>query len=272
MKKIFILLFVLSTCLVKAQTSPGKKSSANGGEVVLLDSYFNNEHKKNPTGELISYHYKWDETDNDGFSLFGKVFRNHGLKTETLYDAPTAANLKKTAIYIIVDPDIPKENPDAKYIEEYHIKAITDWVEKGGVLLVLNNDKGNAEFAHLNNLMSKFGIRFNEDSRNHVQGSNFEAGAIYIPQGNDIFKTAKKIYIKDISTLTVTLPATAVLTDKNDVIAAICHYGKGTVFAVGDPWFYNEYTDEHKLPADFDNLKAANDIVSWLLKQIPVKK
>ncbi len=241
-------------------------------KTVLLDSYFNDEHRKNESGKMEPYHYKWDEMDNDGFSLFGHIFNNYGLKTATLYDAPTLANLKNAAVYIIVDPDIPKENLDTKYIGEPHIRAISEWVKNGGVLVVLNNDIGNAEFKHLNELIAKFGIHFNEDSRNHVQTPHFETGAIYIPPGNDIFKTAKKIYIKDISTLAVTPSASAVLTDKGDVIIAVAHYGKGAVFAVGDPWFYNEYTDGRKLPSDFENFKAANDLVSWLVKQIPVKR
>jgi unsaturated rhamnogalacturonyl hydrolase len=37
------------------------------------------------------------------------------------------------------------------------------------------------------------------------------------------------------------------------------------VFAVGDPWFYNEYTDGRKLPEDFENFKAAQDFVRWVL-------
>ncbi|MGZ3755773.1 MAG: glycoside hydrolase family 88 protein [Mucilaginibacter sp.] len=241
------------------------------GKTVLLDSYFNDEHKKNKQGERISYHYKWDEIDNDGFSIFGHVFNNYGVNTETLFEGPTAQNLKKSNIYIIVDPDIPKENPDAKYIEEPHIKAITDWVKAGGVLVVLNNDTGNAEFAHLNNLLHNFGMRFNLDSRNHVVTPHFETGAIEIPAGNAIFKTAKKVYIKEIATLNVTAPAKSALTDKGDVIIAVAKYGKGTVFAVGDPWFYNEYTDGRKLPYGYQNFEAANDFVKWLVEQVPGK-
>ncbi|MFP5040182.1 glycoside hydrolase family 105 protein [Parasediminibacterium sp. JCM 36343] len=243
------------------------------GKTVLLDSYFNDEHKTDKnTSKLISYHYKWDEMDNDGFSLFGHIFNNYGLKTATLNEAPTVTNLKKASVYIIVDADVPKENSDAKYMEQSHVKAISEWVKAGGVLLVFNNDTGNAEFKHLNTLMAKFGMQFKEDSRNHVKTPNFEQGAIYIPAGNTIFETAKKVYLKEISTLKVTPPAVSALTDKGDVIIATAKYGKGTVFAVGDPWFYNEYTDGRKLPADFENFKAANDLVSWVVGQIGNKK
>jgi len=245
--------------------------SVGAGKTVMLDSYFNDEHRKDITGRIVSYHYKWDEMTNNGFSTLGHIFNNYGVKTETLYTGPTTQNLSKSNIYIIVDPDILKENPNTKYIEESHIKAISDWVHAGGVLIVLNNDTGNAEFAHLNKLMLKFGIQYNYDSRNHVQGTQFEQGAIYIPEGNSIFKTGRKVYIKEISTLRVTSPATSALTDKKDVIVAVAKYGKGTVFAVGDPWFYNEYTDGRKLPYDFQNFEAANDLAKWAIGQIPEK-
>jgi unsaturated rhamnogalacturonyl hydrolase len=161
------------------------------GKTVLLDSYFNNEYHKDVTGKSIPFHYKWDEQDNNGFSFLGQIFNNYGLHTKTLNEAPDAENLKKAAAYVIVDPDIPKENPDAKYIVEPHIRAISNWVKNGGVLVVLNNDTGNAEFVHLNKLMAKFGISFNLNSVNRVVGRNFEQGAINVPQDNAIFKTAR---------------------------------------------------------------------------------
>lgn len=242
------------------------------GKTVLLDSYFNNELHKDVTGKNIPFHYKWDEQDNNGFSFFGQIFNNYGLHNKTLNEAPDDLNLKKAAVYVIVDPDIPKENPDAKYIEDPHINAISNWVKNGGVLVVLNNDTGNAEFVHLNKLMAKFGISFNLNSVNRVVGRNFELGAINIPQDNAIFKTARKVYIKELSTLQLSNPAVAQLTNGKDIIVATAKYGKGTVFAVGDPWFYNEYTDGRKLPPDYDNFKAANDLVNWLVKQIPQTK
>ena len=241
------------------------------GKTVILDSYFNDEHKKDITGATVSFHYKWDEQDNNGFSFFANAFHNYGVKTTTLYQAPTAANLKKGDIYIITDPDIPKENPDTKYIEAAHVTAIADWVKAGGVLLVLNNDTGNAEFKHLNVLLAKFGIHDNEDSRNHVVTPHFETGALTIPATDKVFTTAKKVYIKEISTFAVTPPAVADLVDNKDIITATAKYGKGAVFVVGDPWFYNEYTDGRKLPAEYDNYKAANDLVKWALKQSQAK-
>ena len=59
-------------------------------------------------------------------------------------------------------------------------------------------------------------------------------------------------------------PATAVYTEGNEVMMSMASVGKGTVFAVGDPWFYNEYTDGRKLPRDYENYQAAEDLVKWL--------
>lgn len=249
-----------------------KTLAAGKGKIALLDSYFNDEHRQDINGKTAPFHYKWEEWDNNGISFFGQVFNNYGFRTQTLNEEPTAANLKNAAVYIIVDPDIPKENPQAKYILEPHIKAISDWVKNGGVLLVLNNDTGNAEFTHLNKLMAKFGISFNKNSINHVAGREFEQGAINIPADNKVFKTAKKVYIKELSTLNISAPAVAQLINKNDVIVATAKYGKGAVFAVGDPWFYNEYVDGRKLPPQFKNINAANDLVRWVADQILSKR
>jgi unsaturated rhamnogalacturonyl hydrolase len=243
--------------------------SAGHDKTVMLDSYFNDEHKKDITGKIVPTHYKWEQRDNNGVSLFGHIFNNYGLNLATLYQAPTAANLKPAAVYVIIDADIPKENPNAKYVEPAHVTAVSEWVKQGGVLLVLNNDTGNAEFKHLNTLMTKFGMTFKENSINHVQGSQFEQGAVMIPAGNVVFKTAKKIYIKEISTFNLTAPAKPVLNQQGEVAVAMAKYGKGAVLAVGDPWFYNEYLDGRKLPAEFENFKAANDVVAWLVQQIP---
>ena len=248
-----------------ANVSKGKEKT------VMLDSYFNDERKKDVTGAAYPYHYKWEERDNNGFSLLGHIFSNYGLNLATLYQAPTAANLKPASIYLIVDPDVPKENPNAKYMEPAHATAISNWVKAGGVLLVLHNDTGNAEFKNFNMLMSKFGLTFKENSINHVEGSKFEQGAVMIPAGNPVFKTAKKIYIKEISTFALSGPGKSVLNQNGEVAVAMAKYGKGTVLAVGDPWFYNEYTDGRKLPASFENFKAANDVVAWLVQQIPAK-
>lgn len=237
------------------------------GQTVLLDNYFNAEKKKDITGTEKFWHYKWDEKYNGGFFLFGNVFNRYGVQTKTLSAAPNAANLKKANIYIIVDADNTADNPAPNYVTEKDASAVYNWVKAGGTLVIFHNDKPNAEFEKFNILSEKFGIHFNEDSRNHVEGNKYEQGALIINEGNQIFKTAKKVYLKEISTLKLSGTAKSVYSDKGDVIMAVAKVGKGTVFAVGDPWLYDEYTDGRKLPADFDNFKAAEDLVKWLIQQ-----
>ena len=270
-KRSIVLVLLVALSFVSNAQTLSKTAKTGKGKTVMLDSYFNNEFKKDSTGRSISFHYKWNETDNNGFSLFKSVFDNYGVKTATLYAAPTAANLKSSAIYIIVDPDTQKETAKPNYVNEQDATEVAAWVKAGGVLVLMGNDAGNCDLEHFNILSEKFGIHFNEDVHNKVIGSQIELGTLQVPPIDPIFKTAKKIYLKDISTFKLNPPANASFTDKNSVIIATAKYGKGTVFAVGDPWFYNEYVNGRNLPASYDNFKACNDLVKWLIQQIPSK-
>lgn len=238
------------------------------GKTVLLDNYFNHEIRKDPAGYDEPFHYIWSELDNNGYSIFGNIFNRYGVHTKTLTAAPTSQNLKEANIYIIVDPDTEKETKSPNYIQSTDIEAIQSWVKAGGVLLLMGNDSGNAEFNHFNQLSEKFGIHFNEDSKNKVQGNNFQQGAIAIPVDHLIFSKTKKVYIKELSTIQAKNPATIILKKGDDNIMAISKSGKGIVIAVGDPWFYNEYTDGRKIPAEYENYQAAEDLVKWLIKQV----
>ena len=241
--------------------------SIGKGKSVLLDYYFNHETTKDVTGKTVQTHYIWEEKDNGGYSMFGNVFHKYGVQTKALDAAPSLKNLKDASVYIIVDPDTEIESAHPNYIEDNDINAIYDWVKKGGVLLLFSNDSGNVEFTHYNRLASKFGIQFNYDSKNRVIGNKFEMGTISINPGNSIFKTAKKVYIKEYSSLSIKSPASAVLMEGDTIVAAVAKIGKGTVFAVGDPWFYNEYEDGRKIPMYLENYKAAEDLVKWAIQQ-----
>jgi unsaturated rhamnogalacturonyl hydrolase len=198
------------------------------------------------------------------------VFNKHGVQTKTLPSAPTPQNLKGADIYLIVDPDTEKESKSPNYFQPKDIDAIYNWVKAGGVLLLFGNDSGNVEFTHFNQLAKRFGFQFNYDSRNRVQGTKFEMGAFTIPAGHSIFKTSKKIHIKEYASQNVTT-AKPVFTDGNVVVMSVAKVGKGTVFAVGDPWFYNEYLDGRRLPPEYENYKAAEDLVKWAIDQIKKK-
>jgi len=246
-------------------------NSITNAQVVTLDYYFNHEVHTTSSGKTERYHYMWEDTANSGFSILGEVFKKNGAELQSLDDAPTTANLQSTDIYIIVDPDTKKENPHPNYIEPKDIEQIAAWVRSGGVLLMLANDSANVELPHFNNLAAKFGMHFNNDLQNHVIDDNhFEDGAVY-PVNNPILKTARKIFMKDVCSISTTAPAESTLKNKNGAtIIATEKYGKGTVIAIGDPWLYNEYVNG-RLPAGYENDVAADDLVKWLIDQIPSK-
>lgn len=237
------------------------------GKTVTLDYYFNHEMRNDINGKPERFHYIWEEMDNNGYSMFGNIFHKYGVRTNSLETAPTLENLKNSSMYIIVDPDNEKESPHPNYINEKDINSIYEWVKNGGVLLLFGNDSANVEFPHFNKLVARFGMHFNFDCQNKETGRNFEMAEINIDPNNQIFKNVNKVYIKEYSSLSLNSPAKAVLKQGNVNVAAVAKIGKGTVFAVGDPWFYNEYTDGRKLPPDYQNYQAAEDLVKWAIEQ-----
>ena len=241
--------------------------------IVTLDYFFNHEFKKAADGTYTTerFHYMWEEKDLNGYSNWGDDFVKNGGVLKSLEVAPTAETLKGSDVYIIVDPDTWKETPKPNYIEAEHIKAIANWVKNGGVLVLMTNDSANVELPHTNKLAEVFGLHFNYDLQNHVVGGNIAAGTLMIPDNDPIFKTAKKVYLKDICSIAISGNAKAAYIKGDAVLIATVKYGKGTVFAVGDPWFYNEYTNGH-LPPGYDNDKAAFDVAKWLLEQVPLKR
>lgn len=234
---------------------------------VLLDNYYNNESKTNLAGITVPFHYTWNDRENSGFSLWGQVFESLGAKIATLKAAPTAENLKEAGIYIIVDPDTEAETKSPNYLNASAVDNIKNWTEQGGVLVLLANDSLNAEFTHFNQLAETFGIHFDANSLNRVQGHAYQQGAIAIGGDDPIFKDIRQVYIKELSSITLKDGANAILKTKDGhIAAAISHLGKGLVMAVGDPWIYNEYVDGRKLPLEFENYKAMTALSKWLLK------
>jgi len=247
------------------------KLATGKGKTIVLDNFFNNEWQKGPAGAQVPFHYVWDERDNNGYQFLGNLFEQYGAKLQTLKAAPTAANLSKASVYIIVDADTEKETAQPNYMTEAYATTIANWVKAGGVLVLLGNNSVNAEQLHINLLAEKFGVRFNGDDQLMVKGNNYEQGEVKIESGNPIFRAGQSLYIKEISSLTVKAPAKSIVKTKDFDVMAIAQLGKGKVFVLGDPWIYNEYVDGRKLPAKYENFNAATDLVKWLLKNAAVK-
>jgi unsaturated rhamnogalacturonyl hydrolase len=239
------------------------------GDTVLLDAWYNSQKRTDLSGQQVYFHYKWNDQNSSGYSFFEHIFKNYGSKTDMLYTAPTLTQLRQTQIYMIVSPDIPAKNPSPHYMQSEDAAQIAKWVKDGGVLMIFENDPGNADLEHMNLLSDRFGIHYNSVLRNAVEGNMFEMGKVDIAKGGLIFHDAHAAYMKEICTITATFPATELLRDKGDILMAAAKYGKGTVFATVDPWLYNEYTDGRKLPASYDNYAAGKELVRWILTQVP---
>jgi len=252
--------------IIKYLGQPPEFNDDAHGKVVGLDYFYNHEIRKNQDGNEEQYHYTWEDRTNSGFYELGNLFENQDAFIAEVAAAPTPEVLRKLSVYIIVDPDTPAENPAPNYLDAPAIKTLTEWVNQGGVLALFGNDAGNAEFAHFNALAEKFGIHFNEVSENRVIAQNYEMGAISNLPEHPIFTGVRKIYMKEIATLNLTVPAQPLLINKNAIIIATARLGSGLVCAIGDPWLYNEYIDNRKLPADFENFKAAQNFCRWLLQ------
>lgn len=246
---------------IAAENAVGK------GKTVAVDNHFNREFRKGFDGQMEPFHYTWEDRMHSGFWLWGNTFRELGATLATVGTAPTAASLRGMDVFIVVDPDTPKETAKPTFVTDADVKALTDWVKAGGVLVLMANDTANCEIPRFNRLAGAFGMQFTTKNRNMVQGTNWEQGLVRIPPGTGVFKKTENVYIKELSPLTVEAPAQALVTDGGDVIMATARLGKGTVFAVGDPWLYNEYTDGRRIPARYQNFLAGKELAAWLLGQ-----
>ena len=234
-------------------------------KTVALDYFFNHEFRKNKEGQSERFHYTWEDKTDSGFWWWGRIFQDYQATLTAITAAPDAQNLKNTDVYIIVDPDTPKETPAPNYIEKQHITAISQWVQSGGTLMLMANDSANVELTHFNQLANAFGITFTNKNRNMVKNDQYEQGSVPIPPKHFIFKSVKKVFVKEFCTLLVSPPAQAAISDNGDVVMAVAKVGKGRVFVIGDPWLYNEYVSGKRLPYEFENFKAAKDLAQWLL-------
>ena len=234
------------------------------GKTVLLDRYYNSEMRKDAGGQLDYWHYTWQEKSHPGFYAWGQQFERWGARLDVLDAKPTREALQHASVYIIVDPDHQRDNPVPNLMQEREAAIIRDWVKKGGTLVLMANDSANCDLSHFNTLAAMFGIQFTNISRNMVKNDAFETGVV-LPGNNPLFRGNYKMFIKEISILQVKQPAVALLRKEGEVVAATARWGKGRVFAIGDPWLYNEYVDGRKLPAEYDNFQAMQQLTQWLL-------
>jgi unsaturated rhamnogalacturonyl hydrolase len=108
-------------------------------------------------------------------------------------------------------------------------------------------------------------MTFNHVTLHPVTGANYEMGASVNLPAHPLFNGITKIYMKEISDINLSDDAKAILIENGKVLIAENWVGKGYVFAIGDPWIYNEYMDHDRLPESFQNRKAAENLTDLLL-------
>ncbi|MGD0842303.1 MAG: glycoside hydrolase family 88 protein [Candidatus Acidiferrales bacterium] len=240
------------------------------GKTLLFDGWFNSQTRKDASGQLVPYHYKEHDKSNQGYSFFAHIWHTYGVTTSTLTVAPTLKNLAHANIYVVVPPDVPLWNPKPNYIQAGDAAQVAQWVRQGGVLLIIANDPLNTDLPGLDRLAKPFGIQFQNVTRFHQTDTDpHSLGKMDVPVG-PIFHSAHKFFMKDTTDLSLSGDAKSALTYNNIVVMASAKYGKGTVFAVVDPWIYNEYTDGRKPHMEgFDNYAGGWELVRWLIEQVP---
>ncbi len=110
------ILRVVITCALMACCLAFYAPNRPSHPVVLLDAWYNSQTHLDATGKRVYFHYKWDDEADSGYSVLGQIFRDLGAETSTLYTGPTATQLNKAQVYIIVSPDIPAKNPSPHYM------------------------------------------------------------------------------------------------------------------------------------------------------------
>ncbi|HEX2395081.1 MAG TPA: DUF4350 domain-containing protein [Bacteroidales bacterium] len=229
--------------------------------VVGLDNWYNAEVSPE-TG--YPYHYLWSDIDDSGYSRWGDIFTAKGAKIARIYK-PDVESLSRINIYIIVDPDSIVENPRPNFFTQHELTNITEWVRSGGVLVLMANDGKHCGLAGLNKLSSRFGMTFNNVMLHPVSNNQYEMGAYTSLPNHPVFKGVEKIYMKEVASIKLAETCSPVLTDNGQAVIAECRFGNGFVFAVGDPWIYNEYIDHDRLPESFQNRKAAENLTEYLM-------
>jgi unsaturated rhamnogalacturonyl hydrolase len=252
----------------------GSLFAAAHGKTAMVDAWFESQKRKTPAGNEQLFHYKWTDEANSGYSAWGDMFRQYGMRTAMLDHAPRAADLKGVSVYVIVSPDNLALNPNAHFMDKESADAIVNWVKAGGVLVLMENDVVRADQVHLDLLTDRFGVHFNPVTLNDELNNSYANTIVPVPAGTGgIFNQSFKGLMKQICTIMPSAPARVILKEeadtdaKGDVVMTITHLGRGLVYANVDPWVYNEYTNGRKNPMGEQNFAAGQELTRWIVQQ-----
>jgi unsaturated rhamnogalacturonyl hydrolase len=199
--------------------------------VLAVDAWHNNEAQP---------HYRWEGVYMGGYFDLHLMLERLGYETATLAAPFSAASLKGIDYLLVVDPDLPSEAKDPKYVTEDEAAAADAWVRLGGTLLLFTNDKGNAEFEHFNRFAKRFGVEF--DPGPHQDEKGQIKLTLKTPAGGKLLEGGLHFYAVQVAPLILTAKDRDVLLESNGKpMMALIRHGRGRVVALGDPWLYNEY-------------------------------
>ncbi|HWQ55404.1 MAG TPA: DUF4350 domain-containing protein [Bryobacteraceae bacterium] len=232
-----------------------RPGSAVRSPIVAVDAFHNDEKET---------HYRWEGTDPGGFSSLAALLAGMGARTRSLRQRLTTQYLAGVDCLILAAPDTPAESGAPRYITNLEVQSLAAWVRNGGTLVLLGNNRGNAGFVHLNRLARRFGIRFAERT---VGGAAADGRLKFdVAPSSPVFPRGGAFYAEDVVPLEIAGTARPLLQHNGEVIMAIAQFGRGTVFALGDPWIYNKYIDTE------DNWLLASELFRYLLFESELRR
>lgn len=263
----------LNLNLVEKLIEPISLELMGEGKVVGLDYSLNQYWKFKKDSSKSFTRYAWEDSSHYGFSQLGSIIDRLGANLDTLQSLPTDSLLNYLSIYIVINTASNEMMKQNNIDYDKVIKIINAWVERGGVLVLLENNEGSSESEYFNELAENFGIEFIKNNAEMIYGKTYETKAHEHLPSHKIFNNVQKLYAEDVSALKIKSHAITILKDNNSIIIASVKFGKGLILAMGNSWLLNEHIDLQQLVTKEENGKAAKNLFEWLLalSQNPMK-
>jgi hypothetical protein len=214
-----------------------------------------------------------DESHSDGNSelwtpgnatKFGSFLMDYGHHVDTNFDADFDSGILDTYdILVIFFPQIALTSAE--------VQAVEDFVDNGGHLLLVGIDNrpgvGDYTSQELNAVSENYGITFNEDALlGRAVGTDDELSTHHLTQDVDSISTKAGNFLQGCS-LTVSSPATSIVTVKDLDFVAVAEVGASKIVAVGGAAPFLALWDNGdaswQISPD-DHLQFVLNIVDWM--------
>ena len=83
----------------------------------MLDAWYNSQQRKNAAGQMESFHYKWSDLSNSGYSSWDTSFRTMEPRPDP-YTAPTQRQPGAGELLHHRLPRHSNKNPDPNYMTD----------------------------------------------------------------------------------------------------------------------------------------------------------